>query len=381
MNKLIVRIFLCFAALLPALASAQKPLGDFIVGQTIRCPWATFDKSGNSATPGTAGTLYVYKDGATGTEKAIVGDLSGTDTRGIDGNAGDHETNFPTTDAFFAADADYVIRARGTVVDSQTINAPLCMFSLEHHFPLKGYILLHTSESTGSSSTVGKVYLQGSPITADNKYQYNRLWDPADGWSRAIVSSAMSDNSVTIYPDAPAAPTNGTTLYVTLDVIYPVNFFDPTASTVIVGAFGATAGGATAITNVAGSNIAAVFDNGGAGVSANARIGTIADNVTGVDLLGGGTTLAANIRDASGMLAYGLCSGGSTKSTCINASLTQADNFWSNWTMIVVQGQPPRCVRSFTASTDALGWPQDLPNTAASQKFILLAAPECRSPP
>lgn len=381
MKQTITRLLLLALALLPGLASAQKQLGDFIQGQTIRCPWATFDKSGNSATPGTAGTLYVYKDAATGTEKAIVADLSGTDTRAIDGNAGDHEANFATTDAFFATDADYVVRARGTVVDSQTINAPLCLFSIEHHFPLKGYILLHATEATGETSTTSQIELTGDVITSNDQYKYNRLWDVTDGWDRAIVGSNAAGDYLTIYPDAPAAPTNGATLYITKDLIYPVNFFDPASTGVTVTKVGATPGTATALSDQAGANFADVFNNGGSASGTNARIGAIATAVTPVDLGSGATSLSQNIQDAGGMVSHGTCSAGSSTTTCIDSALTQADNYWNNWTRIEVEGMPARCVRGFLASTDALSWPQALPATAANVKYRLFNDPSCRNTP
>jgi hypothetical protein len=204
-----------------------------------------------------------------------------------------------------------------------------------------------------------------------------------DGWDRAITDSNAANDTLTIYPPAPANPTNGATLYIVKDVVYPVNFFDPTTQQVDVGKLA----GVT-LSPQAGTNINDVFNNGGSSTGTSDRISAIGGNVSTIATnlgtptdFGSGATVAANIKDASGMMAFGTCDAMSTTTTCRNASLTQADNYWTNWTMIIVAGQPARCIRSFIASTDQLGWPQALPSTAASQKFVLLAAPECRNAP
>lgn len=277
---MIRKIFLCAALLMPSLVWAQNILGDFVLGDPVVCPWRTFDKSGNSANPGTAGTLYVSKDGDTSTEKAVVADLSGTDTRGVDSRPGRHRATFPTTNAYFTVGSTYEVFANGTIVDGQTIDTAVCFFSIEKMFPLKGAILLHATEDSGQASTTSQIELTGNVITSDDQYKYNRLWDVTDGWDRAIIGSNAAGDYLSIYPDAPAAPTNGATLYITKDVVYPIDFFNPTTTPVWVNKFGATAGGASAITDTGGANLATFANNGGGAVGTNAQMGTIATNLT-----------------------------------------------------------------------------------------------------
>jgi hypothetical protein len=366
---------LCSFALLPSLASAQKVLGDFILGQSVVCPWNTYDKSGNSATPGTAGTLYVSKDGDTATEKSVVANLSGTDTRAVDGDAGRHRAVIPTTDAYFVPDTTYEVVARGTVVDSQTFSSSICFFTIERMYPLRGAIQLRAKETSGQTSTVSQVYITAvyptsDPVPSDGKWTAYRLWDFTDGWDRAIINSNAASDYLTIYPDAPAAPTDQAVLYITRDVIYPANLFNPATQTVVVGGMGATVAGSTAFTDNSGANAKAFFDNGGASIDSNSRLGTIGTNV-------------ANIATAENayVLKAGTCSIASATTNCIDAALTQADGYWSNWSAIVVTGFPPRCVRGFSNSTHTLSWPEALPSSTANVTYQLIAAPQCRTYP
>jgi len=103
-------------------------LGDFKAGSTVWFCWDTNDRSGASATRTTDGTIKIYcgwgvatvTDGVTDTEDVVTGvhkcevDLSAS---------GDYQ-----------AGSDYAIVLEGAVIDGQTVNAVLAMFSIENRY-------------------------------------------------------------------------------------------------------------------------------------------------------------------------------------------------------------------------------------------------------
>jgi hypothetical protein len=316
------RLLLCALLLLPVFAQAQPVnLGDYFLGDTVRCPWATYKPStGDSIARATAGTATVYVDNGAGNGFNTVESATGlTDTSGFDSKTGAHvETVAATAANGFASGKDYAIMVQSTTITDTatvTINVWPCIFSIENHAPLKGWILGTFAEDSGRSSTVSQVFLPGNPITADNQYQFNRLWDVTDGWDRAIVSSNAASDYLSIYPDAPAAPTDQAVLRVTRDVVYPINFFDPATTGVTVTKMGASVGGATALTNNAGANFGSTFDQAGTPVSGTSHFIS---------------NIGANAAAGTAQSVWGYTIDGSTTAKCAEAiELAYAAGYWS----------------------------------------------------
>ncbi len=103
-------------------------LGDFNEDQTVHLKWSTNEAGGASVTRSTDGTLYVYKDDATGTEVTT----GITDTEDHDSLTGVHHCKIVTTDAFYATGADYFVVLKAATIDGETVNHPIAHFSIEN---------------------------------------------------------------------------------------------------------------------------------------------------------------------------------------------------------------------------------------------------------
>lgn len=103
-------------------------LGDFAPGATIHLKWNSCDGTGASITRATDGSIYVYKDDATGTETQT----GVTDVEDHDSLTGVHHVKIDTTNAFYAAGCDYFIVLKGAIIDGVTINAVLGHFSINN---------------------------------------------------------------------------------------------------------------------------------------------------------------------------------------------------------------------------------------------------------
>lgn len=102
-------------------------IGDFPQDQTIYFAWATNNSAGAAITRATDGTIQIYKDdGATQSTAGI------TDTEDFDSLTGIHMLKLVTTDSFYAAGHDYSIVLQGAVIDGQTVNVVLALFSIEN---------------------------------------------------------------------------------------------------------------------------------------------------------------------------------------------------------------------------------------------------------
>ena len=110
----------------------MKYLGDYPKDSLLHFCWGTCDKSGESANPTTAGTIKVYKDDST----SEVGSPTGiTDVRAFDGLTGIHNCKIDlSANAFYATGHDYSVVLTGAVVDGETVNAVLAMFSIQNRF-------------------------------------------------------------------------------------------------------------------------------------------------------------------------------------------------------------------------------------------------------
>jgi len=102
-------------------------LGDYAEDGTLDMMWDSNNGSGGSVTRATDGTISVYKDNSTTQTTAGI-----TDTEDFDGVTGIHQIRILLTDAFYAAQTDYVIVLSGAVIDGQTVNSVIGHFSIEN---------------------------------------------------------------------------------------------------------------------------------------------------------------------------------------------------------------------------------------------------------
>lgn len=101
--------------------------GDIAEDATIEIPFNTNDSNGAAVTF-TGTTVKVYKDSATGTEVTTGVTLS----KDHDGITGTHLVTVICTDAFYATGSNYLVQLQAATIDSQTVNAWLGYFSIEH---------------------------------------------------------------------------------------------------------------------------------------------------------------------------------------------------------------------------------------------------------
>ena len=120
-------LLLFFLLALPVFAA---DLGDVAEDSTIHFQWTTNDSNGEAITRSTDGTISVYKDN--GTTQSVAGI---TDTEDFDGVTGLHACTIDlSSDAFYAAGANYVVTLTGAVVDTRSVTAALATFSIENRF-------------------------------------------------------------------------------------------------------------------------------------------------------------------------------------------------------------------------------------------------------
>ncbi len=362
------KILLALAALLACSSAYAQPYkGDVILGATIRQSYATADNTTGADEERTvAGTPKCYPNGSATAQTTGVSDTGLTEFATI---VGLNQMTVDTSQSGFAVATDYDCWVTGSTLNGVTVSYPVFSFSIENRYPLKGAIVLHATEDTGAMSTASQVELTGNVITSDDQYKAFRLWDFTDGWDRAIVSSNAAGDYLTIYPDAPAAPSNGATLYIVRDVIYPVNFFDPATQQVDVGKMNGTA-----ISAQGGINFNDFVNNGGSAVGTNARLGNLATNAQNA---------AADA--AAVKLGYVLATGSSdsgTLVTMVDAALVQADtNYWGHDVGIVftsgnIAGESA-CVTAFDPATDKITFTPPVSQTVTSQNYMLIPAQGC----
>ncbi len=124
-------------------------LGDVLPWQKIHHMWDSYAADGASLTPGTAGTISVYKDN--GTTQTTTGV---TDTRGFDSLTGIHLVIVdPTTDAtFYSLGGMFHVVLSGSTVDGKSVNAVLCSFSIMRDMLQKGIARAGTAQAASSTS-------------------------------------------------------------------------------------------------------------------------------------------------------------------------------------------------------------------------------------
>lgn len=157
-------LMLCLMFATQALG-APVHLGDFPTGAVVHCPWNTAGQDGGATTRSTNGTISVYK--GTDTTQNVVGVH---DTEDLDSVTGVHvvSINLAGNASFYTAGSEYIIVLSGGVIDTKSVNAALCSFSIERsnsvlaHAKAKPEILPGDSAVKGSTSNIYEVFLRNA---------------------------------------------------------------------------------------------------------------------------------------------------------------------------------------------------------------------------
>jgi len=171
-------------------------LGDYIEDDSVYFCWNTNDADGASITRSTDGTISVYKDDDDTQSVAGI-----TDTEDFDGLTGVHNCKIDlSSDAFYATGHDYSVVLSGAVIDGQTVNACLAIFSIENRF-MRG--------TDGANTVIPDVAgtAAGLHATTDGKI------DTVDG-----VVDTIQEKTINL-PAAPASTGDVTTAHATTDAL------------------------------------------------------------------------------------------------------------------------------------------------------------------
>jgi hypothetical protein len=157
-KRMLLALLLCLVA---SPAWAGMYLGDFPTSATVRCFYNTNAQTGASITRSTDGTLKIYKAGSVTERTSLTGI---TQTEDFDAATGVHLISIDTSDntdaGFFAAGGEYDVVNTGMVIDTLTVNAHLCSFSLQRTGGILASILARLPNATPGAA--GGVAIAGS---------------------------------------------------------------------------------------------------------------------------------------------------------------------------------------------------------------------------
>ena len=105
-------------------------LGDIAAGATITFRWSTNDKNGASITRSTNGTIKLIRDDGTDCTAGCITDTEDSPDTGLHTCAVDTSGNVNCI-----VGHDYDVWLDGAVIDTETVNAVLAIFSIQNrHF-------------------------------------------------------------------------------------------------------------------------------------------------------------------------------------------------------------------------------------------------------
>jgi hypothetical protein len=260
-----MRKLFAFLALLWCLPAHAQPvnLGDYVLGDTVRCPWSTYKPStGDSVARATAGTVTVYHDNGAGNGYNTTPSATGvTDTNPFNSKTGQMVTTIVASGANgYASGTDYVVAVEGTTITDTatvTVNAWPCVFSVENRFPLKQNIAFRGTAVAFSAN--GTVCFSNAAFSNNGDGTGMTLWNRTKNEKYVITGSTASTHCVTIVP-------NQHTQESVNDVLQIMND-DPQFAIDVVG------GATTALSNyfngtltaTGGTNFRGFYNNNGAG--------------------------------------------------------------------------------------------------------------------
>jgi len=178
-------------------------LGDFPTGQTIYCPFHTFDSNDPSASVAIAAFVLadvrVYKDGSitqrTSTNGFTLLDTDGIDFDGIVGLGGvSIDTSDDTDSGFFAAGSDYWVIIGPVTIDAAVINFIAATFSIDNRGLLRPTTVQRTLDVTATGAAGIDWGNVENPTTAlDLSGTDIQLVDTATTVTNQITAATMAD--------------------------------------------------------------------------------------------------------------------------------------------------------------------------------------------
>ncbi len=168
-------------------------LGDVLPWQKVYHMWDSYAADGASLTPGTAGTISVYKDN--GTTQTTTGV---TDSRAFDSLTGMHLVTIdPTTDTtFYALGGMYHVALTGAVVDGKNVNGVLFSFSIMRDMLQKGI----TRAGTAQAATATTVTMDAPASFSNNTAAAMTclLYNEPMGYAQSRRVSSSSGDVLTV---------------------------------------------------------------------------------------------------------------------------------------------------------------------------------------
>ncbi len=158
MTRILLTVLLCVLA---SPAWAGMHLGDYATSSSVVCMYNTNGADGASITRSTDGTLKIFK-GSSSTERSSLTGI--TQTEDFDSATGVHmiviDTSDNTDPGFFAAGNHYHVVNTGMVIDTKTVNAHLCSFTLE--MPNGAIALLKARTPNAAAGASGGLLISGA---------------------------------------------------------------------------------------------------------------------------------------------------------------------------------------------------------------------------
>ena len=129
MKRLILTVALLLIFIVPRSWGGEY-VGDFATSDTIYYLWSTNNANGASANRSAVGTIKVYK--ANSVTEIVTNGV--TDTSNFDSTAGLNLLTIDLDNPDYTTGAEYNVAVTGATIDSQTVNAAICSFSIENRF-------------------------------------------------------------------------------------------------------------------------------------------------------------------------------------------------------------------------------------------------------
>ena len=354
------RLLLIVLALIPAGALAQTYLGEYSVSDTLYIDFATFDSDGASVTITGLATsdIEVYKNGNMTQRNSDVG-FALTDTDGIDldSTTGVHGFSIDLSDdthsGFFSAGDQYTVVLNSITVDGQTLR-PVWKFQIiadawqslkdgttELMDPFSAGESRETTVSVVNSQTL--LELAAGPSNDDALNNFSAwIIGGTEECERAISDYNSADNEIQLAAVCPDMT---------------VEAGD------IVRLRPGTSGHKGALAQI---DLNTITGSDGALISSTGQPTDLISDIT-------------EMHDSS-ILATGTCDSGTT-TTCVDATLTQGDDYW-NYTGIVFQSGSndniARCVDNFDDTNNRLEFVA-VDAAVTTEQYKLVFAPECYS--
>lgn len=345
--------------LLPLVSVAQTvSLGDFADDETIYVPFNTYGSDGESITiTGLATTdIEIYKNGSV-TQRSSDNGYALLDTDGIDfdGTTGLHGFSVDLSDnsdsGFYAAGNQYWLNVNSITVNGQTVN-----FTYYFRIIDSGWQDLKDGTTPVLTAAQAGAPYSGSIDGVTNQTTFSLDSGPAtndDLNNMTVAITGAGGGYCEREIDDYVASGNG------IVIENACNFTVATNDTYVV---------RNGLSSEVNEDFEVVFDTDGV---------TLAATQSNIDIALG--TDLDNLNNAF-ILKVSTCDS-ATSSTCVDATLTEADDYWKGAGIVFTSGAmagKTSCVYDFTASSDELlFW--DIGTSPGTGDFVLIANPICEA--